>query len=406
MLSSFCPKAGRYLFGIVVAVSVATAALPSDAGDLKDDIEELREEQAKVKKEREVQAESVDASTAEVGELTNALTVLNEEVNQQEGRLKSAEARLVDAEKQFAEASQAVVNKVAEIEGLKNQVSDRAVTAFVDQNVGGTPVLENVDPNKAIRMQSLVESVARDEVDSAEQLRAAREDLALEEARAASAAAEAAELRVQIEAELLALQTARDARAALVDEAEARLEARLSEQAVLAERDQELAASIEEKNKELARQAALARARSNPAPASAGNVSYPSADQITSVQGIWVHVDIASDVDRMLTDARAAGIVLAGWGYRDHQSQIRLRRSHCGSSEYAIWRMPASQCSPPTARPGASMHEQGKAIDITYNGRVIGTRSSAAFQWLKNNADRYGLCNLPSEPWHWSVNCR
>ena len=42
-----------------------------------------------------------------------------------------------------------------------------------------------------------------------------------------------------------------------------------------------------------------------------------------------------------------------------------VRRANCGSSNYAIYQMPASACSPPTARPGTSMHEQGLAIDFT-----------------------------------------
>jgi len=52
------------------------------------------------------------------------------------------------------------------------------------------------------------------------------------------------------------------------------------------------------------------------------------------------------------------------------------------------------------------MHEQGLAIDFTHGGRIISSRSSVAFQWLIANASRYGLYNLPSEPWHWSVNGR
>jgi LAS superfamily LD-carboxypeptidase LdcB len=68
--------------------------------------------------------------------------------------------------------------------------------------------------------------------------------------------------------------------------------------------------------------------------------------------------------------------------------------------------MPSSQCRPPTARPGASQHEQGKAIDFRYAGRTIPTRNNAGYRWLRNNAASYGFYNLPSEPWHWSVNGR
>jgi D-alanyl-D-alanine carboxypeptidase len=50
------------------------------------------------------------------------------------------------------------------------------------------------------------------------------------------------------------------------------------------------------------------------------------------------------------------------------------------------------------------MHERGLAIDFTYNGALIHSRSNAGFRWLAGNAPRFGFANLPSEPWHWSVN--
>ena len=50
------------------------------------------------------------------------------------------------------------------------------------------------------------------------------------------------------------------------------------------------------------------------------------------------------------------------------------------------------------------MHELGLAVDFTADGQTITSRSSAAFRWLAQHADRFGLYNLPSEPWHWSVN--
>jgi LAS superfamily LD-carboxypeptidase LdcB len=50
------------------------------------------------------------------------------------------------------------------------------------------------------------------------------------------------------------------------------------------------------------------------------------------------------------------------------------------------------------------MHERGLAIDFTHNGSIISSRSSPAFQWLRANAGRYGLHNMPAEPWHWSTN--
>jgi len=118
-----------------------------------------------------------------------------------------------------------------------------------------------------------------------------------------------------------------------------------------------------------------------------------------------VHESIADELLALLNAAEADGISLSGGGYRSASSQIRLRRAHCGTSDYAIYQMPSSQCRPPTARPGNSMHERGLAIDFTQGGRTL-RRGSSGYNWLVNNAARFGLRNLPSEPWHWSTNGR
>ena len=390
----------------VVVFSTLLVGGPATDADLREDIEQLKEEREELQSQRESQARSIDTATADAGELAEALGVLNGAVNQQEGELASAEQRLDEAIDVFDAASQAVVDKQSEIDDLQDQVSARAVSTFVDQNVGGTPVLEATDPNRALRMRGLVESVTRQEVDVTEQLRAARGELAFEQARANQAAADAETFRATIASELDDLESARDDQAQLTLEAEARLESQLAEAAVMAERDREIAAQITEHEEELQRQLALARARNNPAPSNQSDPKFPTADEITQVRGFWVHIEIADNLENMLAHAASDGITFGGWGYRDHATQIRLRREHCGTSEWAIWHQPSSTCRPPTARPGQSQHELGKAIDFTFNGRTIGTRSSPGFRWLAANAAQYGFFNLPSEPWHWSVNGR
>jgi hypothetical protein len=129
----------------------------------------------------------------------------------------------------------------------------------------------------------------------------------------------------------------------------------------------------------------------------------PTPPPLRTVGGITVNAAIADQVRALLDAARADGIVLGGSGYRDMNAQISLRRQNCGTSDYAIWDMPPDQCSPPTARPGASMHERGLAIDFTANGRFITSRTDPGFVWLAANAARHGFRNLPSEPWHWST---
>ena len=120
---------------------------------------------------------------------------------------------------------------------------------------------------------------------------------------------------------------------------------------------------------------------------------------LVRVQGITVHQQIAAQVEALVVAAGRDGLTLTGSGYRDPARQIELRIAHCGSSHYAIYEAPASSCSPPTARPGSSMHELGLAIDFTN----CSTHSTRCWQWLNTNAAAHGLYNLPSEPWHWSI---
>jgi hypothetical protein len=122
---------------------------------------------------------------------------------------------------------------------------------------------------------------------------------------------------------------------------------------------------------------------------------------LATVGGITVHAALAPQVAQLLEAAAADGIILGGWGWRSTQRQIELRRIN-GCPD--IYSAPPSTCRVPTAIPGRSLHEQGLAVDFTHNGAAITSRSNPAYRWLAGNAATYGLHNLPSEPWHWSVN--
>lgn len=120
---------------------------------------------------------------------------------------------------------------------------------------------------------------------------------------------------------------------------------------------------------------------------------------LCKVQGTTVNVSIANNLNLLYNDIHAAGINLGGWGYRTFDQQISTRiKNHCPD----IMNSPSTACNPQTAIPGTSNHEHGEAIDFTINGNTIHA-GSPAFSWLKINAGKYGLKNLPSENWHWST---
>lgn len=115
---------------------------------------------------------------------------------------------------------------------------------------------------------------------------------------------------------------------------------------------------------------------------------------------LTVNTSIAANVKSLIAAAKASGLNLCGGAYRDAAAQIATRKANCGTTTYDIYQKPSGQCSPPTAIPGTSMHEQGLAIDWTN----CSTRTTNCYTWLSANAATYGLKNLPSEPWHWSTN--
>ncbi len=123
-----------------------------------------------------------------------------------------------------------------------------------------------------------------------------------------------------------------------------------------------------------------------------------SALTLNRVGNIVVAESISGQLAEMIAHAAADGIALDGWGWRSHEQQISLRAAHCAD----IWTTPASECNPPTAVPGTSRHEFGLAIDFHAGGAALGS-TSPEFQWLSQHAATYGFFNLPSEPWHWSI---
>ena len=124
---------------------------------------------------------------------------------------------------------------------------------------------------------------------------------------------------------------------------------------------------------------------------------------LTEVSGIKVSSVIAVRLTSLLAAAKATGLTgISGSGYRSPTNQLALRKAHCGKTDYDIYVKPSSQCQPPTARPGASGHERGVAVDFTRGGRIIGNDEPFAI-WLTKNAADYGFFGVADEPWHWTA---
>lgn len=365
---------------LLAAVIVAAAVLsPSMA--VADRIDDQRNDL--VHRQRTLVTE-LDELAASDAELTDALMVLDLWLSAQEQELARTDAELVAAEAATRRAVAAENQKQAEVDELEDLMATMAVNAYV--NPPGADYLSTLQssaaPADAARLVVYLDVKAERDTDVVQRLRRARSELGRlrEETEADQARAE--EAREDAAATLAELRDTHLRYAELQDEVRSR-QLGATHESTLVELD------LRRSSDRLVAEGSAQRVRGVP---------------LVSVRGIWVHRSIAGQVELLLAAAEADGIALGGGGFRTNAEQIALRLAHCGEDHYAIWEMPANECSPPTARPGNSMHEVGMAIDFTYRGGSIGSRNSPAFRWLDDNAHHFGFYNLPSEPWHWSIN--
>ena len=429
---------------VLVALCIAAALLlaPRLVVGAQDDgeptesqtLEELKEEQRRAEREAALAASEIDVFNAEVEEVTQALDELAVFVDGHIARVESAE----QAHRKTVEAVEAAESRIEEItleqEVVRVHMTNLAVASFTGEQSALSNDLAQLalsdDPGESARFIHLLESQTGTLTDGLDRMRALEiealqvvETMQQAESEAATAL-EAVEQRTAELEEALVLQEQ------LVVAAELRIEAQLAEAAVLQDRDSLLATQIADQQYAI-NERIIATARSQgieiPPPVRLEDIvriefydpdvlPEPTIDPETGEEkpallpvdaepffAIEVNVAIEEQVRALYTEAFAAGIDLAGWGYRPIQRQIELRAAHCGGTEFDIWHKSASACSPPTARPGFSKHEQGRAVDFTFNGGSITSHANAGFQWLAANAPKYGFVNLASEPWHWSI---
>jgi LAS superfamily LD-carboxypeptidase LdcB len=392
---------------VVAAIVLVAAVAAPDASDGAPAQEPSLEEQQQDVQERQGEvALEVDALEASNAEVQAALTALEANVATQQAALDAAAAAAAAADTALTEAETAVADAQAQVDVLNAATDDLVVQSYVQppaDNAWDTLSADSI--NDATVMQAVLDIQADSEADLLDLLEHARDDLSVQRDERATASADAEDAQAAAADALSQVQAARDQQVVFAAEAEAALDHKLTEAANLETLDADLSRQIAEEAAEQARLQAeqAAAAAAGPAP---GAITDVSGDLSTvSCHGggsITVADSLAPSLQQLLDAAAADGLQLCGGGWRDSQQQIQLRMEHCGTSYYAIYQMPASQCSPPTARPGTSQHEVGLAIDFVN----CSSHSTACWQWLNEHAADYGLQNLASEPWHWSPSGR
>ncbi|NNC80622.1 MAG: hypothetical protein HKN94_10765 [Acidimicrobiales bacterium] len=394
-------------------VVVCALFLWSSAANGQSDVQSL--EKLKVERENVLEdavesAENVDVATASVDEVAVALDELNAFVAFHESRLADAQQALDGANAAVAATEARSAEIELEREVIRAEIAEIAISNFTGEQSTNTDGLVELalsdDPGEAARFRHLLTLQTGTLSDGLDRMTALEaEAAALTEAQEILAEAATAAVTKVTERSAV-VRDAQERQQALVAAAEIRLESRLAEAAALAARDVELATEISDQQTAINNRVAKA-ARANgvdiPKPVDLEDIvviEFPDHDTEFKIE---VHVDIAEATEQLFLDAYEDGLALQGYGYRPIQLQVDLRAAHCGGAEEDIWHKPVFECSPPTARPGFSKHEQGKAIDFAVAGSTIKTIDSWAFRWLARNAPRYGFENLPGEPWHWSI---
>ena len=399
------------IFGMAIGSSIDVGAVATDTRTKRANV---RSEQAKV-------AAKVNALESSQEQVMAALQAMEENVRGQQAVLSEARRQAEVSAAEAAQAEKDAAQTTRDLDALRARVARYAVKAYVEppgeelmRRFEAASAQEDATRNAFLNMQSRSDS---DVIDQLRSTKARRED---ELARAQAAKSAAETHAAEAEGALQSLSVAQSQQQAYASQVRQRLDETLSDAAFLSRMDAELGRQI------AAEAAALARAvvgvpssgsgsgssNTTTPPSSgsgtttttppSGNNPYPT-PALTTVNGITVASSVADRVRGLLNAASADGINLTGYGYRDFNAQIALRRQNCGTTQYAIWEMPPDACSPPTARPGYSYHERGLAIDFMANGRFINSRSNPGFIWLAANAGRFGFYNLPSEPWHWDT---
>ena len=397
--------------------------------------------------------DDIDVLTASRDEIRAELADLEQRYSDQRAQVDRARQATRDAEAAAESARARVEAAKVELEDARELVADYAVEAYMRPPAADTlRVLSLSQADDAGFAHSVMEIMTEDRQEVVDDLVERQEVVAREQASADRVAEDARASASDAEVQLVELDRMRAEQQDLAASMDERLDDALAEAAALAAIDQAASEALVAEEVALRGEGPEAPAPSDggdvgvvgeptptptTAPPTSGGggggtpatrppttrppttrppttrpptrpVSVPSTgvgwSDVTSVGGIYVNKSIAGNVRNLLNAATAAGFNLRGGGYRDPASQIATRRANCGPTYYDIYEKPSSQCTPPTARPGRSMHERGMAIDFTSSGRLITSRSDPAFVWLRNNASRFGLYNLPSEPWHWSTN--
>jgi murein DD-endopeptidase MepM/ murein hydrolase activator NlpD len=297
------PRLPAILLVIALVVSLCGTAV-ADGGSSRQRRDEVRRRKASA-------ASQLDALKASDDQLERAVATLDANVAAQSAKVDAARQAAAVAETRLKQAKAKVVEVHARIDALNQRVRDQAIRAYMSP---GADVLEELvnseDVNVASRKQALLDNVNASQVDTLDDLRAAREDLEAAEAAAESAATAAESARKSAESRLGELQQARAQQVRARQALRSRIAEFTGEVDAMNRQEASLTALIN-------REQAASSVGFSPRPASASGLIWPVNGPVTSGFGSrWgrMHkgIDIGAPTGTPIHAAKSGSIIFCG----------------------------------------------------------------------------------------------
>jgi murein DD-endopeptidase MepM/ murein hydrolase activator NlpD len=330
---------------LVVLLGPTEAALGETAATARRKRDQARQRRAEV-------AAKLNALQASDGELERAVATLNARVRTVSAQAASARQAVTTAEAEVGRAERLLTDAQLKADGIQGAVKARAVASYMRPTHSSWSAITGARSlDEASRRQLLVSQVANNDRDSLDELRAVREDVAVQREVASAAREKAAARARQVNANLRELEKTRADKVRLERALESRISSFQAEADALSREETALAAVIRQREV----RARASRSDAGAAGTDGGRVSgagliWPVRGTVTSEFGSrWGRrhegIDIAAPTGTPIRAAKAGTVIFVGQqgGYGnitivDHGSGLSTtypHQSRFGTSEGA-----------------------------------------------------------------------